>query len=36
MGVAFIKILNMAVTLVIVAHPKGSPPAHTNILELTL
>jgi Ca2+-transporting ATPase len=36
MGVAFVNILNMAVTLVVVALPKGNTPAHANILELTL
>src|ERR1700744_6521424 len=36
MGLVFIKSLNLAVTLVIVALPTGNPPAHVNILELTL
>ena len=36
MGLAFIKSLNLAVTLVIVALPTGNTPAHVNILELTL
>jgi Ca2+-transporting ATPase len=30
-----VNILNMAVTLVVVALPKGDRPAHSNILELT-
>ena len=36
MGLAFIKSLNLAVTLVIVALPTGNTPAHVNILESTL
>jgi hypothetical protein len=33
MGVAFINILNMSVTLVVVALPKGNIPIHVHILE---
>jgi hypothetical protein len=31
MGVDSVKILNMAVTLVLVVLPKGNSPAHTKI-----
>jgi hypothetical protein len=36
MGGAFINILNMAVTLVVITLPKCNTPARAKILELTL
>ena len=32
MGLAFIKSLNLAMTLVVIALSKGNTPAHVNIL----